>query len=112
MSNGFEAFDTVLGATDAALTEAYACGQLTPLDSGAVATLRHLAQQIDAQVDGLTPSGKLDNVSIPTYLKYLGQLGLTPGARAELAKKLEGVGKGDEKPVSKLSKFNVLDKAG
>lgn len=108
MSEATFGHDSVLEATDAALSEAYACGQLTSFDAGAVATLRHIARQIDAQVGGLTPDGKLDNVSVPTYLKYLGELGLTPGSRARLAKLLEGTGA--SKPVSPLSKFQALDK--
>lgn len=110
MSNELVEYANVLEATDAALREGYACGQLTPLDAGAVAVLRHCAQQIDDQVDGLTRSGKLDNVSVPTYLKYLNELGLTPGARAKLAKMLEDTGK--SAPASKLDKFSVFDKTG
>lgn len=54
---------------------------ITGADAGAVATLLHIAGQIDAQTNGLTPDGKLDNVSVPTYLKYCDALGLTPVAR-------------------------------
>ncbi|NWN89196.1 MAG: hypothetical protein HLX51_11765 [Micrococcaceae bacterium] len=71
-----------------------AADHITDEDAGAVATLLHVAQQIDAQTNGLTPDGKLDNVSVPTYLKYCDALGLTPVSRVrwfEGAKK-EGSG--------------------
>lgn len=59
-----------------------AAEHLTAADQGAVAVLLHLATQIDNQTDGgLTPDGKLDNVSVPTFLKYCDALGLTPVAR-------------------------------
>lgn len=110
----FTTYDTLLDATDAALDAAYTAGHLTPVDAGGVALLRHFAERIDEQEDGLTPDGKLDNVSAPSYLKALHALGMSPQARAELAKKLAQAdgAKGDSKPESKLSKFNVFDKAG
>lgn len=99
--------DSVLAATDAVVEAAQACGQLTPLDNAAVAVLRHIARQIDTR-QGLTPEGKLDNVSAPTYLNYLKTLGLTPDARAELAKKLGDAG--ENKPANPADKFRVFDK--
>ena len=50
---------------------------------GVQEVLVKLAQAID-DIDelGLNPAGKLDNVSIPTYLKYAEALGLTPAAKA------------------------------
>lgn len=98
---------SVLGATDAVIAEAKACGQLTALDDAAVSVLRHIARQIDER-QGLTPDGKLDNVSVPMYLNYLKTLGLTPEARADLAKKLGDAGSG--KKANPAEKFRVFDK--
>lgn len=111
MSNDFVKHETILEATDAALEQAYSCGHLTPLDAGGVAALRHFAERIDQQTEtGLTPDGKLDNVSAPSYLKALHSLGMSPQARADLAKKLAQAGPGDKKPTAKIEKFNVFDK--
>lgn len=74
---------SVVDATNAAVK---ASTVLTDADAGAVAALLHVAAQIDAQVDGLTPDGKLDNVSVPTYLKFCDALGLTPVSRLRFAK--------------------------
>lgn len=62
-------------------------GGLVESDRGIVAATLRLADLID-QIDdmGLNPAGKLDNVSLPTYLKYMGALGLTPQARAAAAR--------------------------
>lgn len=60
-----------------------ASAHITDADAGAVATLLHMAELIDAQVDGMSPDGKLDNVSVPTYLKYCHALGLTPVSRLQ-----------------------------
>lgn len=74
-------------ATESALT---AATHLTDMDAGAVEVLRHVARQIDLQSEGgLTPDGKLDNVSVPTYLKYCEALGLTPAGRLRLGAKKE-----------------------
>lgn len=52
-------------------------------DAGTAAVLLKLAQAIDdIDSNGLNPAGKLDNVSIPTYLKYAEALGMTPAARS------------------------------
>lgn len=59
-----------------------AATHLTAADSGVVAVLLRLARAVDdIDEDGLNPAGKLDNVSIPTYLKYAEALSLTPAAR-------------------------------
>lgn len=51
-------------------------------DVGVASVLLRLAAAIDEiDEDGLNPAGKLDNVSIPTYLKYAEALGMTPAAR-------------------------------
>jgi hypothetical protein len=77
----------VVEATEDSLA---AATHLTDMDAGAVEVLRRMARQIDAQTEGgLTPDGKLDNVSIPTYLKYCESLGLTPAGRLRLGAKKE-----------------------
>lgn len=75
---------SVVDETEAAVAAAKKSGMLGASDAGAVAVLLHMATQIDAQVDGLTPDGKLDNVSVPTYLKFCDALGLTPTSRKRL----------------------------
>lgn len=66
-----------------------AASHLTDMDAGAVAVLLGLAGAVDYLLkhDGLTPDGKLDNVSIPTYLRYCESLGLTPAGRLKLSEK-------------------------
>lgn len=73
---------SVLAATLLALDEASLSVSSGP-DAGTVAVLLKLAAAVDAiDAQGLNPAGKLDNVSVPTYLKYADALGLTPAARA------------------------------
>lgn len=66
-----------------------AATHLSAMDAGAVATLRALARQVQYldENGGLREDGKLDNVSIPTYLRFCESLGLTPAGRAKLAEK-------------------------
>ena len=75
-----------------ATEKAIAAGvHLTDADLGAVQMLRELAAAADLiDESGLNPAGKLDNVTIPTYLRYAESLGLTPAGRAKLAEKKEG----------------------
>jgi len=82
---------TVVEATETAIE---AGTHLTDMDAGAVQMLRELAAAADLiDESGLNPAGKLDNVTIPTYLRYAESLGLTPAGRARLAeKKPEGPG--------------------
>lgn len=82
---------SVAGETDRSLA---AAGHLTDADAGAVAVLRGLAAAVDWLLDheGLTASGKLDNVSVPTYLRYCDALGLTPAGRLKLGEKPEESG--------------------
>ncbi|HET8765801.1 MAG TPA: hypothetical protein VFM86_00595 [Pedococcus sp.] len=71
---------SVLKATDASIA---AASHLTDLDKGAVEMLRQLAAAADLiDENGLNPAGKLDNVTIPTYLRYAESLGLTPAGRS------------------------------
>jgi hypothetical protein len=59
------------------------------MDRGAVEALRGLAAQVDYLLasGGLREDGKLDNVSVPTYLKFCEALGLTPAGREKLSEK-------------------------
>lgn len=76
---------TVTEATETAIT---AATHLDDRDAGAVQMLRALAAAADAiDENGLNPAGKLDNVTIPTYLRYAESLGLTPAGRARLEEK-------------------------
>ena len=83
-------------ATEAAIVEGYRLGVLTELDRAAVQALRDLAVKISVQdkyFDALRddrPGGWLpgiDNVSIPTFLKFCQALGLTVSARTSEAVK-------------------------
>lgn len=85
-------------ATDAAIA---AASHLTPMDDGAVEALRAVARKIDTDDavrgaflawnagEGDRPWRplQLDNVSLPTYLKFCDALGLTPAGRASQAGK-------------------------
>jgi hypothetical protein len=82
---------TVANATRRAIRAAI---YLTPADVGAVAALRVLAMKIDTE-DELRKSDlasapaeqkprPVDNVTIPTYLKFCESLGLTPAGRSRL----------------------------
>lgn len=97
----FEAV-TVAAATRVSLAAAGLTDSSGP-DAGAVAVLLRLAESIDqmnavqdrdAEATGRPKS--LDNVTIPTYLKYAMELGLTVGARAraEAARGSQGGGQG------------------
>ena len=82
----------VADATEASIR---AATHLSDLDKGAVEALRTLAVAIDvlAATGGVREDGKLDNVSVPTYLKFCESLGLTPAGRSRLPeKKPEGPG--------------------
>ena len=88
-------------ATEAAIK---AATHLTVMDKGAIETLRFLAQKIDTEqtlrdmaLDWAAEDEKrrppsVDNVSIPTYLKFCESLGLTPAGRARLDMKKEPTG--------------------
>lgn len=95
-----------MGAVEEATEESIAAAKhLKPEDAGVVAALRALARKIDAQDDyftaltedaesrnGRPPS--MDNVSLPTYLKFSESLGLTPAGRERLTDKPAGAGNG------------------
>lgn len=107
---------SVLDATEAAIG---AAAHLTPLDAGALEALRVLAQKIDTDdelraaylddaVNRKVTEGverrplQLDNVSIPTYLKFCESLGLTPAGRKRLDEKKESGG-------GKLAQLRAVD---
>lgn len=100
----------VLDATDKAIA---AASHLTDMDAGAVEALRTLAMRIDTDDDlreaYLEARGadakplQLDNVSIPTYLKYCESLGLTPAGREGKARAPKPAA-----PVSKLAKLRAV----
>lgn len=73
----FPDFLSIAEATERSIQNAK---HLRAIHSGPVATLRALAMRIDVLLanNGSDESGRLDNVSIPTYLKYCQALGLTP----------------------------------
>lgn len=92
--------ESIVDATESAIK---AATHLTVMDQGAVETLRFLARKIDtestlrelaldyaAKNEQKPPS--VDNVSIPTYLKFCESLGLTPAGRARLDMKKEPTG--------------------
>ena len=84
-------YSSVVEATRAAVEAAH----LPPTSVGAVAVLLRLADAIDnIDDDGLNPAGKLDNVSVPTYLRYCEALGLTRVKPAEQSTGSAGGGVG------------------
>lgn len=103
----------LVNATESAIK---AASHLTAADDGAVEALRMLARKIDAwdvivswAIDDvadreggrpLVPAN--DNVSIPSYLKFCEQLGLTPAGRIKLPKAEE------EKPSGKLGRLRSV----
>lgn len=76
---------SVLAETERAVKAAREQGLITDVDAGTVAALLHLATEIDSLVAGVNGSGKLDNVSVPTFLKFSDSLGLTPTSRRRMA---------------------------
>jgi hypothetical protein len=91
------------GAVLAAFEESVkaAGDRLGKVDAGAVAAARVLARKIDAMEDepaGVSEEGELreerrrslDNVTLPTYLKFLDALGLTPAGRRLLEQNQTG----------------------
>lgn len=72
--------------------------------SALVATSRVLARRIDRLADSgfVDQNGKLDNVTVPTFLKYLQALGLT----VESADKVQPQsGRGRQSPSDALESF-------
>ena len=107
--------------TRRAVEAALADGTLTEKDAGVVEALMHVAREIDSLVDGINGAGKLDNVSVPTELKFSEALGLTPsarvkfagaGARASAQSKVSGGDQGDEGGSKVSSLEAVRNRAG
>lgn len=73
----------VYGETQKAID---AADHLTDEHAGAIAVLLTLARKIDGMPQR-DPEAPLDNVTEPTYLKYLDALGLTPLAKVRLGMK-------------------------
>ena len=93
--------ESIVDATEAAIK---AATHLTVMDKGAVEALRFLAKKIatedtlrDMALEWAAEDEKrrppsVDNVSIPTYLKFCESLGLTPAGRVRLDMKKEPTG--------------------
>lgn len=90
----------MVDATEVAIA---AATHLTEADKGAVEALRvlagkidtddelraaYLTYQLDREAENMRPL-QLDNVSLPTYLKFCESLGLTPAGRTKLGEKKE-----------------------
>lgn len=70
----------VMDATEASINAAVASGILDrSVSAGPIAALRRVAELLD-DPDFPLVGGRLDNVSLPTYLRYCAELRLTPGA--------------------------------
>ncbi len=89
-----------------------AATHLTPADAGAIAALKILARKIDTE-DELreraldyarehqTKPPSVDNVSLPTYLKFSAELGLSPAGRGRLPER-KGAGGGGKRGTLSL----------
>lgn len=92
------------GPVESATRAALASLSLPPSDAGTVAVMLRLARSIDlADEDGML-GGKLDNVSIPTYLKYAEALGMTPSAR----KAVKGEARAERPTASPLAQARSM----
>ena len=90
--------ESVRDAVDQALAEM----ELPAKSRGLVAAIRKMADQIDAiDENGLNPAGKLDNVSLPTFLKYADALGMLPSGAASKPEP-------EAKPAGKLGGLKVM----
>lgn len=101
---------------DATVKALAAATHLKPTDKGAIAALKFLARKIDTEdhlrdlvleragEDNVKPP-PLDNVSIPTFLKYCEALGLTPAARGAAASKAAASADAPE-PEDELAEFS------
>lgn len=76
-----------LSAVEAVERSLDAARHLSDLDLAAATVLRQLAFRVDQlNEDGWLIEGRLDNVTVPTFLRYCEQLGLTPLSRDEVLK--------------------------
>ena len=99
---------SVVDETERAVEAARADGIITESADGVVAVLLHIAGEIDSLVDGVNGAGKLDNVSVPTYLKYAEALGLTPVSRKRLIEVAKGGGGDSKEEKSSLAKIRAI----
>lgn len=81
-----EQFDSIRDGIEASIE---AADHLTRKDAGAIEAIRALASTLDAMAnaDTLDADGKprpIDNVSMPTFLRFCDALGLTPAGREKL----------------------------
>jgi hypothetical protein len=86
--------------TEKTLEAVEAASHLGPQHAGVVAVLVGLARTIDGmpQRDSDAP---MDNVTVPTYLKYSTELGLTPLSELKL-------GKPEDRGASKLANLRAI----
>lgn len=77
-------YDSVAGALERSLKNA----DLKAVNSAVVAAARVVAARIDdiCETGFIDENGKLDNVSLPTFLKYCQSLGLTVDAPAKVGR--------------------------
>lgn len=94
--------------------EALDAADLDARTAGVQEVMLRLADAIDAiDANGINPAGKLDNVSIPSYLKYAQALGLvdTPNMkRRTTGKNADGGDEGEQEaaPTSALAQLRAL----
>lgn len=81
---------SVANATERSIKKAHDAGALDlDLSAGPIAALRKIARLLD-DPDFPLVMGKLDNVSLPTYLRYCTELRLTPASQVEEKKEAGG----------------------
>lgn len=90
-----------------------AAKHLTDLDAGAIAAVKMLARKIDTEdelrelaldyaAEHKTKPPSVDNVSLPTYLKYTADLGLSPAGRGRLPDRKGAAAKGGSRGTLSL----------
>lgn len=96
-----ESYGPIRAAVEESVTAARRAGKITKIHAATVAGLRMVADRLDVlDIEAMTDTtGKLDNVSLPTFLKYCAALGLVPEP-AEPVKSSSGAGR--PKKVSEL----------
>lgn len=101
-----ESYGPIRAAVEESVTAARKAGKITKLHSATVAGLRMVADRLDVlDIEAMTDTtGKLDNVSLPTFLKYCTALGLVPET-VEPVKSSSGAGR--PKKVSELDAWRA-----
>lgn len=106
------------GVAEAVEVALAAASHLTVQDAAAVQALRYLATKIDSerllreqQLRWAAEHGEkpppIDNVSVPTFLKYCNELGLTPAGRQGD----RAAAGGGSKSVSKVAQMRSVQQA-